>query len=91
MSHAASGTGKGRLAGTGESNGRVGAGVAALLVWVRAELRLTEGSVLLAMGEPMGNDRVMLANPAAEHHTELSCALNETTFSQVFACCSLEG
>ena len=35
------------------------AGVAALLVWVRAELRLTEGSVLLTMGEPMGNDSVM--------------------------------
>ena len=31
----------------------------ALLVWVRAELRLTEGSVLLTMGEPMGNDSVM--------------------------------
>ena len=27
--------------------------------WVRAELRLTEGSVLLTMGEPMGNDSVM--------------------------------
>ena len=60
-----------RLAGAGESNGRVGAGVAALLVWVRAELRLTEGSVLLAMGEPMGNDSVM---------SELSCAC--TIFSQ---------
>ena len=42
--------------------------MAALLVWVKAELRLTEGSVLLAMGEPMGNDRVMLANRTAEHH-----------------------
>ena len=46
-----------RLAGAGESNGRVGAGVAALLVWVRAELRLTEGSVLLAMGEPKDRQR----------------------------------
>ena len=62
MSHAASGTGKGRLAGTGESNSRVGAGVAALLTRSmgegRALNRLTEGLVLLAMGEPMGNDRV---------------------------------
>ena len=51
--------------------GCVASCVAALLVWVRAELRLTEGSVLLAMGEPMGNDSVM---------SELSCAC--TIFSQ---------
>ena len=43
------------------------AGVAALLVWVRAELRLTEGSVLLAMGEPMDNDSVMSANPRGNY------------------------
>ena len=56
-----------RLAGAGESNGRVGAGVAALLVWVRAELRLTAGSVLLAMGEPKDNDSVMSANPRGNY------------------------
>eukprot|EP00964_Phaeocystis_antarctica_P132814 scaffold96936_cov69-Phaeocystis_antarctica.AAC.2 len=39
------------------------------LAWL--QLRLTEGSVLLAMGEPMGNDSVM---------SELSCAC--TIFSQ---------
>ena len=39
----------------------VGLGLAWLrcCAWVRAELRLTEGSVLLTMGEPMGNDSVM--------------------------------